>query len=57
MSTERVVRWLKIEAAEFEHAGSGLQKTVEALRKREVSWEVIGEALGVSRQAARDRFS
>jgi hypothetical protein len=30
---------------------------VEALRKREVSWAAIGQALGVSRQAAWERFS
>jgi hypothetical protein len=36
---------------------NGLQDTVDALREREVSWAVIREALGVSRQAAWDRFS
>lgn len=30
---------------------------VEALRKRGTSWAAIGEALGVSRQAAWERFS
>jgi hypothetical protein len=35
-----------------------LQKSrVDLLRKREVSWAAIGEALGVSRQAAWERFS
>ena len=37
--------------------GNQLQTVVEALRKREVSWARIGEALGVSRQSAWERFS
>jgi ATP-dependent Clp protease ATP-binding subunit ClpX len=34
-----------------------LQSVVEALRQREVSWAEIGQALGVSRQSAWERFS
>jgi ATP-dependent Clp protease ATP-binding subunit ClpX len=34
-----------------------LQWVVDQLRAREVSWAVIGEKLGVSRQAAWERFS
>jgi len=34
-----------------------LQTEVETLRKRGVSWEAIGAALGISRQAAWERFS
>jgi biotin operon repressor len=30
---------------------------VDTLRSREVSWADIGEALGVSRQSAWERFS
>ena len=56
-SDERLLRWLKTEAAVYEHAGTGLQKTVDILRSRDLSWAVIGEALGISRQAAWDRFS
>ena len=56
-SDERLLNWLKTEAALHEHTGTGLQNTVNILRKREVSWAAIGEALGVSRQAAWDRFS
>jgi ClpX C4-type zinc finger len=56
-SNERLILWLKTEAAVYEHTGTGLQNTVDILRKREVSWAVIGEALGISRQAAWDRFS
>jgi len=34
-----------------------LQGLVDTLRKREVSWAVIAEQLGVSRQSAWERFS
>jgi hypothetical protein len=34
-----------------------LQQIVDTLRGREVSWADIGEALGVSRQSAWERFS
>jgi len=54
---ERLIRWLAIEAAAYEHSASGLQNIVNVLRGREVSWAVIGQALGISRQAAWDRFS
>jgi ATP-dependent Clp protease ATP-binding subunit ClpX len=30
---------------------------VEELRRRRLSWEAIGRALGISRQAAWERFS
>jgi len=33
-----------------------LQRQVDILRARGVSWAAIGEALGVSRQAAWERF-
>ncbi len=34
-----------------------LQSQVETLRERGVSWDSIGKALGISRQAAWERFS
>lgn len=34
-----------------------LQQVVDELRRREVSWADIGQALGVSRQSAWERFS
>jgi hypothetical protein len=37
--------------------GNQLEKVVEELRGREISWARIGEALGVSRQSAWERFS
>src|SRR4029453_10678245 len=57
LPNERLIRWLATEAALHEHTGSGLQSIVDVLREREVSWAVIGQALGISRQAAWDRFS
>ena len=40
-----------------ESVRDGLQSRVDELRKREVSWTRIGEALGMSRQAAWERFA
>jgi hypothetical protein len=37
-------------------ADAGLRGLIDVLREREVSWARIGEALGVSRQAAWERF-
>jgi ATP-dependent Clp protease ATP-binding subunit ClpX len=37
--------------------GNQLQTVVEELRRREVSWARIGEALGISRQSAWERFT
>ena len=34
-----------------------LQTQIEVLRKRGVSWEAIGRAMNISRQAAWERFS
>jgi hypothetical protein len=57
MSTEKLLQWLKIQGVIFDDARAALQEIVDTLRRREVSWATIGEALGVSRQAAWDRFS
>jgi ClpX C4-type zinc finger protein len=43
--------------AALEGVRAVLQVQVDALRKREVSWADIGKALGISRQAAWERFS
>lgn len=44
--------------AQSAHEGSAavLRQQIDELRKREISWAKIGEALGVSRQAAWERF-
>jgi ATP-dependent Clp protease ATP-binding subunit ClpX len=57
LSNERLLRHLT--AVEQVRTGKGgqLQWLVDLLRAREVSWAQIGEALGVSRQAAWERFS
>jgi ATP-dependent Clp protease ATP-binding subunit ClpX len=39
-----------------EGARTVLQQQIEELRRRDVSWAKIGEALGVSRQAAWERY-
>jgi ATP-dependent Clp protease ATP-binding subunit ClpX len=57
MPTDKLLNWLKIQGVIFDNAREALQEAVDTLRKREVSWATIGEALGVSRQAAWDRFS
>jgi ClpX C4-type zinc finger protein len=57
MANEELLQILAIQGALFEHARNRMQEVVDTLRKREVSWATIGEALGVSRQAAWDRFS
>jgi hypothetical protein len=40
-----------------DNAGDFLNSHVDALRKRDVTWDAIGKSLGVSRQAAWQRFS
>ena len=57
MPDEKLLHLLKINEAMFEYTRAQLQSLVDTLRRREVSWAVIGEALGVSRQAAWDRFA
>jgi ATP-dependent Clp protease ATP-binding subunit ClpX len=48
---------LKRSAAIADAATDFLGKHVDTLRKREVAWSEIGKALGISRQAAWERFS
>jgi len=57
MPTERLLLSLQSQEALFEQVRAAMQESVDTLRRREVSWATIGEALGVSRQAAWDRFS
>jgi ATP-dependent protease Clp ATPase subunit len=40
-----------------EDAGRILQRAVATLREQSVSWERIGDALGMTGQLARERFS
>jgi ATP-dependent Clp protease ATP-binding subunit ClpX len=55
--SERLLTQLKPIEQTLQGKGNQLQAVVETLRKREVSWAAIGEALGVSRQSAWERFS
>jgi hypothetical protein len=56
-SDERLLGLLVHSAQAAESAGEFLNLHVDALRKRNVQWAVIGKALGISRQAAWERFS
>ena len=55
--TERLLERLSAIDQTIQGKGSQLQSVVDSLRQREVSWAQIGEALGVSRQSAWERFS
>jgi len=55
--TENLLSLLKAQERTFEEVAARLQLSIDILRKREVSWQVIGDALGISRQAAWERFS
>jgi len=57
LPTERLLAQLPAVEATVSGKQSQLQWVVGQLRSREVSWAQIGEALGVSRQAAWERFS
>ena len=57
ISTETLLARLKPIEQTLQGMGNQLQTVVEELRGREVSWARIGEALGVSRQSAWERFS
>ena len=57
VATETLLARLKPIELTLQGMGNQLQTVVEELRGREVSWARIGEALGVSRQSAWERFS
>jgi hypothetical protein len=57
LSDAELLRALRPGAAAVDAVRDVLQEHVEILRGRGVSWERIGEAMGVSRQAAWERFS
>jgi ATP-dependent Clp protease ATP-binding subunit ClpX len=56
-SKEDLLATLRPSSAAVDLAREVLQENVDELRRREVSWAEIGEALGISRQAAWERFS
>lgn len=57
MPAERLLAQLPSLDATIKGKQTQIQWVVDQLREREVSWALIGEALGVSRQAAWERFS
>jgi ATP-dependent Clp protease ATP-binding subunit ClpX len=48
---------LRINVAGLKQSEEQLQRAVDLLRKNQVAWSRIGEAIGTSRQAAWERFS
>lgn len=57
MSDAQLLDALKPCAATVAAVRSVLEQEVDELRARQVSWDVIGKALGISRQSAWERFS
>jgi ATP-dependent Clp protease ATP-binding subunit ClpX len=57
METDKLLALLKAQERTHEDVAAKLHRSIEILREREVSWQQIGEALGISRQAAWERFS
>jgi hypothetical protein len=57
LPTERLLERLQPIEETLQGKGNQLQRVVEILRSREVSWAQIGAALGISRQSAWERFS
>ncbi len=57
LKTDDLLKTLVPAADQLRKTEDVLRQHVAALRKREVTWTRIGEALGVSRQAAWERFS
>jgi hypothetical protein len=55
LPTERLLERLRPIEDTIQGKGNQLQWVVELLRSREVSWAVIGAALGISRQSAKSR--
>jgi ATP-dependent Clp protease ATP-binding subunit ClpX len=54
---DELLRAMPASAAQVEARRGVLQTQIDLLRDRDVSWAAIGEALGVARQAAWERFS
>jgi hypothetical protein len=57
ISSELLLERLKPIEMTLQGMGNQLQTVVDELRGREVSWAKIGDALGMSRQSAWERFS
>jgi hypothetical protein len=57
MPDDQLLGALKVAEATVDATRAVLQAQIEELRRREISWDAIGQALGISRQAAWERFS
>jgi hypothetical protein len=57
MTDDQLLNSLGPAAATVEATRTVLQTQIDTLRKRGVSWNAIGGVLGISRQAAWERFS
>jgi hypothetical protein len=57
MTDEDLLVSLRGILSSVENVREGLQARIDELRRREVSWARIGESLGMSRQAAWERFA
>jgi hypothetical protein len=57
LSADALLATLAPSSAAVDATRDVLQEHVDALRKRGVSWAAIGDALGISRQAAWERFA
>ena len=57
LELEALLSGVKVAGATVDATRDVLQSHVDELRRRKVSWQRIGDALGVSRQAAWERFS
>ena len=57
LSDDEILRLLAPHATTIRSAEAGVAEHVRVLRTRGVSWTRIGTALGVSKQAAWERFS
>jgi hypothetical protein len=57
LTDEELLAALPATAQAVEAADERVREHVAMLRQRDVSWEKIAAALGVSRQAAWERFS
>ncbi len=57
LPTERLLERLQAIEETLQGRSNQLQHVVDLLRSREVSWAQLGAALGISRQAAWERFT
>jgi hypothetical protein len=57
MPTELLLVRLRFQNALLERNRADLEDTLNALRRREVNWAAMGEALGISPQALQELFS